>query len=229
MRIGGFHPFSLTDYPGSVAAIVFTQGCNFRCQGCHNQQLIPFVPTASPLIDEQAVLDHLARRSGQLDGVVVSGGEPTMQENLPDFLMQLKSLGYALKLDTNGSHPRMLRLLVSHGLLDHIAMDVKAPWEIYPQITGVDFPIALLQESMQIVAESGITHEFRTTRNPALSDMHLLAIRAMLPKHSPHRIQLYHFAVAPMPARQTNEHDRVSPDSACRPATSPDGFIFTPS
>jgi organic radical activating enzyme len=112
MKIAGFQPFTLSDYPGRVAAIVFTQGCNFRCPYCHNRHLIPAWPPHGELDPIDHVLRYLEGRAGQLDGVVVTGGEPTIHDDLPDLLRQLKALGLLLKLDTNGSRPRMLDAVI---------------------------------------------------------------------------------------------------------------------
>ena len=189
MRIGGFHPFSLSDYPGKVAAIVFCQGCNFRCPSCHNRQLIPNSHPQARLNPVETVLSHLACRRHQLDGVVISGGEPTIQDDLSEFLSRVKAQGYAVKLDTNGSRPCVLDALIARRLVDFIAMDVKAPWAMYPHLTSTKPAIASLQTSIQIISDSGIAHEFRTTAVPNLSATHLLGIAAMLPGHSPYRIQ----------------------------------------
>ena len=167
MRIGGFHPFSLSDHPGRVAAIIFTQGCNFCCPWCHNRQLISTSSPLGGLIPVETVLSHLACRPHQLDGIVISGGEPTIQDDLPEFLSQVKAQGYAVKLDTNGSQPSVLDNLIAHHLVDFIAMDVKAPWAMYPDLAGIRPSIASLQNSIQLIFASGIDHEFRTTATPA--------------------------------------------------------------
>lgn len=161
MRIGGFQKLSLIDYPGKVAAIVFTQGCNFRCGYCHNPELVLPSLYQKP-IDENVVLEFLRSRQGRLEGVVVTGGEPTLQPDLGIFLSKLKSLRYAVKLDTNGSRPDILKALIKHNLIDYIAMDIKAPLEKYGAVTGVAAPIARIQESLGIIKTSGIAHHFRT-------------------------------------------------------------------
>jgi pyruvate formate lyase activating enzyme len=137
------------------------------------------------------VLAQLKCRSGRLDGVVISGGEPTVQDDLPDFLMQVKAQGFAVKLDTNGSRPCMLEALIERRLVDFISMDVKAPWAIYPDLTGTRTPVELLQKSIQIIAGSGIAHEFRTTSVPVLTVVDLRTIAATLPTPSHHRVQPY--------------------------------------
>ena len=124
MLIGGFQKTSMIDYPEKIAAIVFTQGCNFRCPYCHNPELVTGI---DKIADEQAVLDFLETRKGKLDGVVVTGGEPCLQKTLPDFLKKLKDKGFAVKLDTNGSKFEMLKDVIDQKLVDYVAMDIKAP------------------------------------------------------------------------------------------------------
>lgn len=168
------------DYPGKLACIVFTQGCNFRCRYCHNPQLV--VPEKfCPAIPEAEVLDFLKSRQSYLQGVVVSGGEPTIQDDLIPFLDKIKSLGYLIKLDTNGSQPYRLKLLLTLKLVDFIAMDVKAPLERYTEASGVTFPAEKIRESIDLVTHSGVEHEFRTTVvRPFCSPEGLGTIRQLL-------------------------------------------------
>ena len=190
MRIGGLSSFSLSDFPGHVAAMVFTQGCNFRCPYCHNGSLIPMDPPTGALIPEEEVFLFLEKRRGQLNGVVVSGGEPTLQSDIPLFFYRVRSMGYQIKLDTNGSRPEALAELLMEGLVDFIAMDIKAPFELYDRLTGVSAPKEQLEESIALIARSGIDHEFRTTVvEPLLSEDDLQAIQAMVPHGSRHRLQ----------------------------------------
>ncbi|MGC9053845.1 MAG: anaerobic ribonucleoside-triphosphate reductase activating protein, partial [Candidatus Hydrogenedens sp.] len=126
MKIGGFQPFSLSDFPNCVSAIVFTQGCNFRCPFCHNPSLV-LPELFLPPIPEEALIAFLNERKGKLDGVVITGGEPTIQSDLMKFVSEIKGLGYKVKLDTNGSNPEILKELIENNLLDYVAMDVKAP------------------------------------------------------------------------------------------------------
>lgn len=162
MKIGGLIKFTLIDFPGRPAAVVFTQGCNFRCRYCHNPELVYPHLFAEPVAEEE-IYSFLKRRQGTLEGVVVSGGEPTLHEDLPQFLADLKAMGYATKLDTNGTRPEMLRRLLDAKLLDYIAMDIKAPLEKYALITGVDFNPEVLKQSMDLIRQSGLEYEFRTT------------------------------------------------------------------
>ncbi len=190
MRIGGLNSFSLSDFPGHVAAVVFTQGCNFRCPYCHNGSLISMDPPTSALIPLEEVFLFLEKRRGQLNGVVVSGGEPTLQSDLSQFFYRVRSMGYQIKLDTNGSRPEALAELLMEGLVDFIAMDIKAPFALYDLLTGVFAPKEQLEESIALIARSGIDHEFRTTVvEPLLSEDDLQAIQAMVPRGSRHRLQ----------------------------------------
>ena len=162
MKIGGLIKFTLIDFPGRPAAVVFTQGCNFRWRYCHNPELVYPHLFAEPVAMEE-IYSFLKRRQGTLEGVVVSGGEPTLHEDLPAFMADLKAMGYATKLDTNGTRPDMLRELLDKKLLDYIAMDIKAPLEKYSLITGVDFNPEVLKQSMDLIRQSGLEYKFRTT------------------------------------------------------------------
>ncbi len=158
MRIGALHKTTLLDFPGKVAAIVFTQGCNFLCPYCHNADLL--LHRETPLAQAD-VLGFLTQRRRLLEGVVITGGEPTLQEDLEGFCSVLKSLGYAVKLDTNGGRPEMVRRLLRSGLLDYVAMDVKAAPARYPrEISPGDLGNAIA-ETMTLLRESGVPHEFR--------------------------------------------------------------------
>ena len=190
MRIGGLNSFSLSDFPGHVAAVVFTQGCNFHCPYCHNGSLIPMDPKTGVLVPEEEVFRFLDMRRGQLNGVVVSGGEPTLQPDISLFLHRVRSMGYEIKLDTNGSRPEALAELIMEGLADFIAMDIKAPFALYDRLTGVCGPKEQLEESIALIAQSCIDHEFRTTVvEPLLSEDDLQAIQEIVPQGSRHRLQ----------------------------------------
>ena len=192
MRFGGFQPFTLSDFPGHTAAIVFTQGCNFRCPFCHNGALLPLLTPEENLIPESAVLDHLQRRKRQLEGLVVTGGEPTLQQALPKFLRKVKSMGFLIKLDTNGSRPEMLKALLDAGLVDFVAMDVKAPPHKYALLSGISAPTQAIEESVAIITWSGVKHHFRTTHVPGLlSHGDLQSIESMRPAGSTHVIQRF--------------------------------------
>lgn len=191
MKIGGLNKFSLSDFPGKIAAVVFTQGCNFRCPYCHNGPLITQHVPNDLLIPEEEFFRFLNIRGRQLDAVVVSGGEPTIQPGLSAFLRRIKGMGLLAKLDTNGSNPKVLRNLLKKELLDYIAMDVKAPLHIYNCLTGTVTPvIRQIQESIVLVSESGIDHEFRTTVVELLLwPEDIRSIQELIPPGSTHRLQ----------------------------------------
>lgn len=186
MKIGGYHSYSFSDFPGRPAAVVFTQGCNFRCPFCHNGQLLG--PGGS-LISAEEVLRRLSARRGHIDSVVVTGGEPTLQAELPEFLRSLRQIALQIKLDTNGCFPDALARVIDTGLVDYIAMDVKAPWSRYRELAGVPVDSARIAESMHMIAASGVAHEFRTTAVHALLSAEDLAeVRALIPCGSPYRV-----------------------------------------
>ena len=165
MKIGGFQRFSLIDYPGKISAIIFTQGCNFRCPYCHNPELIdPKLFTSA--IDEDLILSFLRKRVGKLDGVVITGGEPLLQHDLIEFIKKVKEMGYLIKLDTNGSYPEKLERLLD--LIDYIAMDIKAPLEKYRNVVRTDVCTEKIMESITIILNGDIDYEFRTTVVKAL-------------------------------------------------------------
>lgn len=170
MRIAGFQPLTLLDYPGKVAATVFTQGCPFRCVYCHNPELLPMRAATGKTIADEDILARIAMRRSLLDGVCVTGGEPTVHPDLPDFLARIKRLGLLVKLDTNGLHPRMIESIVKRGLADYFAMDLKHVWERYEDVIGhaARAAVANCRETKEIISASGIPHEFRTTVYPRL-------------------------------------------------------------
>jgi len=161
MIIGGLQKCSLIDYPGRIGAIVFTQGCNFRCAYCHNPELVDPARYGPSLTDE--VIPFLEKRRGKLDAVTITGGEPTLQRDIGPFLREIRGMGYLVKLDTNGSLPDVLEGLICSGLVDYVAMDVKAPLEKYEKIAGVKMDTRKIRESIRLIVKSKIEHEFRTT------------------------------------------------------------------
>lgn len=161
MKISGLQKLTLLDYPGKIACTVFTYGCNFRCGFCHNALLV--TEENSDSISEDEFFAFLKKRQGILDGVCISGGEPTLQKDLYDFIKRVKSMGYAVKLDTNGTNPRLLKSLLEEKLLDYIAMDIKNSIEKYSFTCGCEVDINAIKESVSIIKESGIDYEFRTT------------------------------------------------------------------
>ena len=174
MWIHGLQKMTLLDFPGRVACTVFLGGCNFRCPFCHNFELVD--GTLPPLMDDAALLDFLARRRGLLDGVCVSGGEPTLNAGLAPLLRRVRALGFATKLDTNGSRPDVLEALLGEGLLDYVAMDVKHAPERYGEAAGVAAPPAV-RRAVALLLEGRVAYEFRTTVVAGLHDE--AAIRAI--------------------------------------------------
>ena len=169
MNIQGYQKMSLLDYPEHVACTVFTGGCNLHCPFCHNAGLVR-TPVSEPNATEE-VLRYLERRRGLLDGVCISGGEPLLQPDLETFLRQVKHLGYLVKLDTNGSLPRRLAALLSTGLVDYVAMDVKSSPAGYAAAVGGEVDMSVFEASVKQLLEGDIPHEFRTT---AVKGIHTL-------------------------------------------------------
>lgn len=189
MLIGGLQKFSLLDYPKKISAIVFTQGCNFRCQFCYNPMLVwplkagkskyarHFIRESGqatgqqkvhPEIKEDDFFAFLRSRVGKLDAVAITGGEPCLQKDLPEFIAKIKKLGFLVKLDTNGSYPQILAELVKKKLIDYIAMDLKAPAEKYEIVAGLKADFDRIKKSVKIIRQSGRSYEFRTTVAPGL-------------------------------------------------------------
>lgn len=177
MKIGGLEKLSLLDYPGCLSAIVFTVGCNFRCHFCYNPMLV--WPSSEldgiqnkekgfSQISEEDLFLFLKDRVGKIEGVVITGGEPTMHADLPEFIKKIRALGFKIKLDTNGTIPEMVKRVIDEKIIDYIAMDLKAPFEKYEAVVGVPIDCQKIAESVKIVIESGLPHEFRTTVTPGL-------------------------------------------------------------
>jgi pyruvate formate lyase activating enzyme len=189
MIIGGLQKFSLLDYPEKISAIVFTQGCNYRCQFCYNPMLVWPIKVGKskyaqnitgasgqtteqqkvhPKIKEDDLFVFLRSRVGKLDAVVITGGEPCLQKDLLEFIKKIKKMGFLVKLDTNGSYPEMLTRLINKKLVDYIAMDLKAPADKYKEVTGVKADFNNIKKSVKIIMQSGLPYEFRTTIVPEL-------------------------------------------------------------
>jgi pyruvate formate lyase activating enzyme len=182
MRIGGFIKQSLVDYPGKIAAVVFTQGCNFRCGYCHNPQLVlPKLFQENPQLLPLNILSYLEKRKKWLDGVVITGGEPTIHKDLPLFLKEIKTLGFAVKLDTNGTNPLLLEQIIKNKLVDYIAMDIKIlpEKELYGKIIGIpnvdEIQVNILT-SILLLKNTAIDVEFRTTSIPGTHDDAILQL-----------------------------------------------------
>ena len=181
MEIGGLQKTTLIDFPGRIAATVFLLGCNFRCPWCYSSELVlPEKIKNQPKISEKYFFDFLKERRGLLEGVVICGGEPTVNKNLPAFIKKIKKLalpnfketwegeGFLVKLDTNGSNPKMLKKLIDEKLVDYVAMDIKGPKERYSQFIGRKVDIKKIQKSIDILKEGKVGYEFRSTIVPTL-------------------------------------------------------------
>lgn len=162
MRISGFQKFSMIDFNDKLCAVVFTQGCNFQCPYCHNPELVPMLSNKE-LIPQEDLLNFLKSRLGKLDAVVITGGEPLLQKNLIPFLNKIKDLGYLIKLDTNGLLHRNLKIALESGLIDYVAMDIKSTLKDYENVVQVKVAEENLRKSIELIKDSGIDHEFRTT------------------------------------------------------------------
>ena len=162
MEISGFQKLTLVDFPGHTACIIFTQGCNFKCPFCHNSGLIQGANNSNK-IDEQVLFDYLDNRMGLIDGVCVSGGEPLLQKDIELFIRKIKEKGYKVKLDTNGSKPKILKKLIDCNLIDYVAMDVKNTFSKYDVTSGAKVSLDDIKESINILKSSNIDYEFRTT------------------------------------------------------------------
>lgn len=161
MKIYNIVKCSFVDYPGKIAIVLFTRGCNIHCRYCHNAHIIPF--GGETLVSEQQVWDFIKKRDGIIPGIVVSGGEPTLQPDILDFLKMLRKTKYNVKIDTNGYRPDIVKKIIENCLVDFIAMDIKAPQNKYEKITQVPFPEKKVNDSINLIKASGIPHQFRTT------------------------------------------------------------------
>ncbi len=175
MKIGGLEKLTLLDYPDKVAAVVFAQGCNFRCHFCYNPLLVCpklLVPDEEgngkePFsLREEDFFIFLKTRQKKLDAVVISGGEPTLQTDLPEFIKKIKDLGFLVKLDTNGTNPLMLKNLINKKIIDYVAMDIKAPYEKYETVVGLKLDLQSIQNSVKLLIEGNVAYEFRSTLVP---------------------------------------------------------------
>lgn len=162
IQIAGIENMSMVDYDDKIACTIFTHGCNFRCPFCQNSALV--LSDSIPLLDANKILEQLEKRKGLLDAVCISGGEATLQQDLVPFIKKIRSLGFLVKIDSNGYNPPMLKYLIEHKLVDYIAMDVKGSAEIYADICGLkQINMIKIKESISIIMESKINYEFRTT------------------------------------------------------------------
>lgn len=162
LPIGGFQKMSLIDFPETICSIVFTRGCVFRCSYCHNPDLIPFQGTT---LDESDIFAYLSKNRNMIEGVCITGGEPTLHQDLIPFMEKIKEQNFKIKLDTNGIRPDVIKKILEKELVEYIAMDIKAPWEKYDAIIQSAIPNAAhkCEETFHMIQKSGINHEFRTT------------------------------------------------------------------
>ncbi|HOE67541.1 MAG TPA: anaerobic ribonucleoside-triphosphate reductase activating protein [Candidatus Hydrogenedentes bacterium] len=206
MRIAGIEKCSLVDWPGRMAAVVFAPGCNYDCFYCHNRNLLH----ADAHLDgpsEAAVLAWLTTRRDYLDGVVVSGGEATLQPGLRTFIGRVRDLGFPIKLDTNGSRPTVVSRLIDDGLIDYIAMDLKAPAEQYRWVCGPNADIAAVDESIELLLRDTTDYEFRTTVVPQLTKSDIVAMAKRIQGARRYILQQYR----PQKPTHTNDHTIASP------------------
>lgn len=192
MNIYGYQKTTLLDYPGHVAATIFTGGCNFRCPFCHNCDLITN-SSGSDCISEEEIFTFLNKRKNVLSGICITGGEPTLQSDLVDFIQKVRILGYKIKLDTNGYRPEIIAELLNLNLLDYIAMDIKAGYSNYSTVSGVsNLLMKNIEQSISLIENSGISYEFRTT---VVKDLHketdFQEIVNMISPKSPYFIQSF--------------------------------------
>jgi pyruvate formate lyase activating enzyme len=165
ITIGGWQKVTLIDYPGKVAASIFLAGCNFRCVFCHNPDLLEIKPDRA-YIPKEEFFQYLQKRRRVLEGVCLGGGEPLLNEDLPEFLQEIRSYGYLIKIDTNGSKPQLLQKLIEQKLIDYVAMDIKASLGNYSLVTGVKVDVNKILGSIKLIMSSGLDYEFRTTVLP---------------------------------------------------------------
>ena len=181
MDIAAWQPISLLDYPDRMAVTLFTPGCTMRCPFCHNPDLVlPERAGAVKTFDETEVLDRIRQRAGFVDGVVITGGEPTLQPDLADFIGEIKQLGLLIKLDTNGTRPEIIESLLEAKLIDYVAMDIKAPRSRYAEFAGCAVDLDAIDRSMSLLRDAAIQTEFRTTVAPGLATDDLRAIAQWL-------------------------------------------------
>lgn len=196
MKIAGLEKNSFIDYPQKIAAVIFTPGCNLDCYYCHNRRLL--LTKREDLLSEREILDFLQKRIKHLDGVVISGGEPTLQEGLSVFIREVKDIGYSIKLDTNGTNPRLLEQLLGQNLLDYVAMDVKAPLRKYRDICGNALFLEGIEDSIRLLLTTKqAEYEFRTTFIPQLSQDDIMEIADMIEGADLYALQQYRIPEVP--------------------------------
>ena len=211
MNIAGFQPLSLLDYPGVIASIVFTQGCVFRCAYCHNPALISHT-SETPLIPQEEIFAQLRKNKRMVEGVCITGGEPTIQAGLEEFIQRLKREQFLVKLDTNGFHPTLVKRLIEKKLVDYIAMDLKHTWDHYTNVTRVGGAqvTANCRKTFELIQQSGVPHEFRTTICPEFhTEEEVIQIATQLAPGSRYALQPIRYGVT------------LDPDLVATPSTVP--------
>lgn len=168
MLLGGYQKLTLIDYPGKIATTVFTVGCSFRCPFCHNPELVLATHNSQPITPEKEFFDFLKKRQGKLEGVCITGGEPTIQPDIIDFIKKIKELGFLVKLDTNGTRPEVIKELFKLGIIDYVAMDIKHAKKKYALACGKKTDIKKIEKSVKMIMQSGVDYEFRTTVVPGI-------------------------------------------------------------
>src|SRR5690554_5488754 len=168
MKIIGFQKTSLIDYPGKIVSIIFTQGCNFKCPYCHNSDLIFFQSVNNEYFPHDYIFSFLKKRKGLIDGVSITGGEPTLQPDLYNFIVKIKDINLNIKLDTNGSNPELIKSLIDDKLIDYIAMDIKGPLDKYECIIDNKINTDKIIKSISLIKNSKVDYEFRTTVVPGI-------------------------------------------------------------
>ena len=153
----------MIDFPGKGSALLFTRGCNLRCAYCHNPELLEYNAAQPDALTEAELQEFLEKRKGRLDGIVITGGEPTLQPDLAEFCAKLKKMGFLVKLDTNGTNPSIVENLLKHKLVDFIAMDLKAPFTKYEAVCQRPVDIAKIKQTMALIKQYNIPHQYRTT------------------------------------------------------------------
>jgi pyruvate formate lyase activating enzyme len=189
VSIGGLQKFSAVDYPGKLAAVIFLNGCNYKCPWCHNSALLN--NEYSELLTD--IVSFLKSRVGLLDGVVITGGEPTIYPKLSEFIRLIRSIGLLIKLDTNGSNPKEIQKIISEGLIDYIAMDIKAPPQKYSQVCGVNVDIKAIGDSIKIILNSKVPFEFRMTLVPQIESTDAEDIASLIGNRGKLILQRYRY------------------------------------
>ncbi len=190
VKIAGLERVSLIDYPEKISAIIFTHGCNLRCSFCHNPELVLVDFDGNLAVKESGLFEYLEGRKGKIDAVVITGGEPLLHKDIGKLIKKIKDIGYLVKLDSNGFFPKELKRLISKGLIDYIAMDVKWPEDSYVKYSGDVKAVEKIKDSISIIENSGIAHEFRTTVVKGIHEIEdVEEIVKMLPEDSLFYIQ----------------------------------------